>query len=198
MGGCTFADSLDIIVLAPSNAFPMICNNRVNIALPNSCELLITPDAILENFEFIRDTLGVSADQFEIIVTDPETGRTVSQNGVVDGSFLNQELQVTVIHECSQQSCWGIVILEDKNIPELICGSTTIACDDGFEPMDLDFGNLRLSGFPLPDTNAITVTPIGGQENTFVVRGFEQCGDCLLYTSPSPRDLSTSRMPSSA
>ena len=24
------------------------------------------------------------------------------------------------------------------------------------------------------------------------------CNDCLLYTSPSPRDLSTSRMPSSA
>ena len=24
------------------------------------------------------------------------------------------------------------------------------------------------------------------------------CKDCLLYTSPSPRDLSTSRMPSSA
>ena len=24
------------------------------------------------------------------------------------------------------------------------------------------------------------------------------CYDCLLYTSPSPRDLSTSRMPSSA
>ena len=26
----------------------------------------------------------------------------------------------------------------------------------------------------------------------------EQRTDCLLYTSPSPRDLSTSRMPSSA
>ena len=26
----------------------------------------------------------------------------------------------------------------------------------------------------------------------------ERCMDCLLYTSPSPRDLSTSRMPSSA
>ena len=26
----------------------------------------------------------------------------------------------------------------------------------------------------------------------------EALGDCLLYTSPSPRDLSTSRMPSSA
>ena len=32
--------------------------------------------------------------------------------------------------------------------------------------------------------------------------GVDACGDsimgCLLYTSPSPRDLSTSRMPSSA
>ena len=26
----------------------------------------------------------------------------------------------------------------------------------------------------------------------------DRCGACLLYTSPSPRDLSTSRMPSSA
>eukprot|EP00831_Metopus_contortus_P055182 TRINITY_DN46609_c0_g1_i2.p2 TRINITY_DN46609_c0_g1~~TRINITY_DN46609_c0_g1_i2.p2 ORF type:complete len:109 (-),score=38.75 TRINITY_DN46609_c0_g1_i2:65-391(-) len=29
-------------------------------------------------------------------------------------------------------------------------------------------------------------------------RNLEQRKDCLLYTSPSPRDLSTSRMPSSA
>ena len=28
--------------------------------------------------------------------------------------------------------------------------------------------------------------------------GLQWWGDCLLYTSPSPRDLSTSRMPSSA
>ena len=29
-------------------------------------------------------------------------------------------------------------------------------------------------------------------------RQFRNCYNCLLYTSPSPRDLSTSRMPSSA
>ena len=28
--------------------------------------------------------------------------------------------------------------------------------------------------------------------------GLKKFGNCLLYTSPSPRDLSTSRMPSSA
>ena len=31
-----------------------------------------------------------------------------------------------------------------------------------------------------------------------IIAGHEPCGICLLYTSPSPRDLSTSRMPSSA
>ena len=31
-----------------------------------------------------------------------------------------------------------------------------------------------------------------------VYRHFNEDKDCLLYTSPSPRDLSTSRMPSSA
>eukprot|EP00831_Metopus_contortus_P067665 TRINITY_DN603_c0_g1_i11.p1 TRINITY_DN603_c0_g1~~TRINITY_DN603_c0_g1_i11.p1 ORF type:complete len:113 (-),score=37.12 TRINITY_DN603_c0_g1_i11:23-361(-) len=30
------------------------------------------------------------------------------------------------------------------------------------------------------------------------LEGFDQFKNCLLYTSPSPRDLSTSRMPSSA
>ena len=39
-----------------------------------------------------------------------------------------------------------------------------------------------------------------GKEVTvqFLCRATEQLGNCLLYTSPSPRDLSTSRMPSSA
>ena len=31
-----------------------------------------------------------------------------------------------------------------------------------------------------------------------ISKGLERGEDCLLYTSPSPRDLSTSRMPSSA
>ena len=34
--------------------------------------------------------------------------------------------------------------------------------------------------------------------NSLVRSRLEYCSACLLYTSPSPRDLSTSRMPSSA
>ena len=33
---------------------------------------------------------------------------------------------------------------------------------------------------------------------TCLVKKNSKANDCLLYTSPSPRDLSTSRMPSSA
>ena len=40
--------------------------------------------------------------------------------------------------------------------------------------------------------NCIGIPTIGGEVN------FDPSYNCLLYTSPSPRDLSTSRMPSSA
>ena len=35
-------------------------------------------------------------------------------------------------------------------------------------------------------------------EDNPVIQGYDEAEYCLLYTSPSPRDLSTSRMPSSA
>ena len=48
----------------------------------------------------------------------------------------------------------------------------------------------------------ITATVVHGdltiQEGIGLIESVPLLGDCLLYTSPSPRDLSTSRMPSSA
>ena len=39
---------------------------------------------------------------------------------------------------------------------------------------------------------------VGNKWTDFQIVNFDQISHCLLYTSPSPRDLSTSRMPSSA
>ena len=39
---------------------------------------------------------------------------------------------------------------------------------------------------------------IDGNVDGTVTSDFDQCGGCLLYTSPSPRDRTRSRMPSSA
>ena len=44
---------------------------------------------------------------------------------------------------------------------------------------------------------AISEPNAGGDPAGMITRAVQD-GDCLLYTSPSPRDLSTSRMPSSA
>ena len=49
------------------------------------------------------------------------------------------------------------------------------------------------------DTVLVKARPVGPTCHTGTVSCFGEDGaDCLLYTSPSPRDLSTSRMPSSA
>ena len=48
-----------------------------------------------------------------------------------------------------------------------------------------------------PDLGSITLEEIQENQLGFVLNGGDTA-PCLLYTSPSPRDLSTSRMPSSA
>ena len=47
-------------------------------------------------------------------------------------------------------------------------------------------------------SSAQTFAGTDNSGNTAAGGGDETIGTCLLYTSPSPRDLSTSRMPSSA
>ena len=51
------------------------------------------------------------------------------------------------------------------------------------------------------DTNYHYIVPEFDENTSFQLstsKIFDEYNDCLLYTSPSPRDLSTSRMPSSA
>ena len=54
----------------------------------------------------------------------------------------------------------------------------------------------------LPDFTTEAYKDAYSRINAIVIEGEQEAHDnyisCLLYTSPSPRDLSTSRMPSSA
>ena len=67
----------------------------------------------------------------------------------------------------------------------LLCGMTLTSCmDDDWE--DPNGTNIPYGNNSIEETNLKTIAEVREMYN------------CLLYTSPSPRDLSTSRMPSSA
>ena len=61
-------------------------------------------------------------------------------------------------------------------------------------PSEFFYRNRDLAGFSNPTRSLYTAV------REFVENSLDACdhSGCLLYTSPSPRDLSTSRMPSSA
>ena len=86
----------------------------------------------------------------------------------------------------------------------------------GHEPLSLKGSVLVRDGFQQPQTSLEVVKALVGVEGQLFLYfefplarsqhldlgceldDFELLTSCLLYTSPSPRDLSTSRMPSSA
>ncbi|MFT6808641.1 MAG: hypothetical protein ACJA01_001867, partial [Saprospiraceae bacterium] len=172
-GGCPFMYTSDIAIVDAANIGQLSCNNAINVTLNDQCELMLTPDMILEE----RDTL-IADEQFEIVVTDAASG-TMLSSGLVDPSLLGIELKIEITHECSGQTCWGYVTLEDKNIPELLCGRDTLECDASILPGSLNFGPLRRLGYPVP--SAITnISQTGTTPPTFRVVGYEKCGDATL------------------
>ena len=62
-----------------------------------------------------------------------------------------------------------------------------------------DAGTCQACGQPGKHVDHIVPRKLGGTDELSNLQLLcVQCNFCLLYTSPSPRDLSTSRMPSSA
>jgi len=166
-GGCAFADTLNINVIGAVNIGQLACNNDINVTLPDNCELMLSPDQILQ------DRLpGIPDEDYEIVVEDAASGIKLS-NGLVDASLLGIELKVVITHECSGQTCWGFITLEDKTIPELLCSNDTIPCTSSIDP--------EVLGFPVD--MASTVTQTSTNPPLYDVVGFEKCGTAVLTYS---------------
>ena len=80
------------------------------------------------------------------------------------------------------ESSWAIV---DSNVREFL------------ENRENQWPELYLPNFKLSDTSKDLIYPKWFEGN-WLVTSQDIVNDCLLYTSPSPRDLVISRMPSSA
>ena len=59
-------------------------------------------------------------------------------------------------------------------------------------------GKAEIANFAISDECNAMLAAAKEQNYSALQQLMSQCKCCLLYTSPSPRDLSTSRMPSSA
>ncbi len=163
-GGCTFTDLKRTVIIDAANVGQLACHNDINVTLPDNCELELRPEQILAD----PDTL-IPDEQYEIIVEDAQSGVMLSE-GLVDASLLGIQLKVIITHECSGQTCWGYITLEDKNIPDLLCASDTISCVESVLPEDI--------GFPVPNT--ATVVRTSTNPPIFTVTNFEKCGPATL------------------
>ena len=108
----------------------------------------------------------------------------------------------------TQSGCTGNIGLQDKqsiNIKDspilLSVNVPAPICNDGVsQQIDLQTAvqfSIDLEGTIITG-NAEEIGNISWYEQNPINLAITELEDCLLYTSPSPRDLSTSRMPSSA
>ena len=80
-----------------------------------------------------------------------------------------------------------------------MCGIVAAASQENIINILTDgLGRLEYRGYDSAGIAFINNETINSHKKKGNVSKLTQSLDCLLYTSPSPRDLSTSRMPSSA
>lgn len=157
---CMFSTTIDVDITDEAIPF-MACNNELQLSLSGLCGLEVTPSMFMEAMEYPETS-------YDVIIKDLEA------DTIVDGTMLNNDyvdklLEVTIRHECSFNSCWGYLKLEDKAAPPLNCNP----------PVDIDCDMLddpTVTGFPLPPS--AIVTQIGNKE--YLVQNYDPCGDATL------------------
>ncbi len=157
--GCPF----DMMVTVEVEAnIALACNNSINVTSNGSCEIVVDADMLLEDPQYENDS-------YTIEITDND-GNLLPGN-VITADYIGQQLTVKVIHTCGQNSCWGIINVEDKTIPLLECGpDVTVDCDDLTGP--------TATGFPLPAS--YTGVPVHIDDDTYLLPGFDNCGDAYI------------------
>ncbi len=160
--GCPFSIDYEVIVADATDADQIACNNSVNISLNGTCELELLPDMILE-------APGLPNDAYSIVIQDIATGDILTNN-MVTQDYVGVVLQVTVIQDCSGNSCWGTIFVEDKSAPFLDCpDEVTLSCEDSSDP--------AISGLPI---FPLGVTVTEQADGTYLVEDFDFCGDAVL------------------
>ena len=184
-----FSGKVDIesnLLVGSSHLFVDTINNRVGITTAN-------PDASLhvDGNVFVESNVGVGSN----INLDSETGYITAVQFRGDGSNLSGVL--TSLQNATDQGATSNVTIQLTNEDTSLSATGNIEVGGS-----LIASNIETEGKIVAATfgpgNASNLTGIVTTLQAVSGFGNSTSNTCLLYTSPSPRDLSTSRMPSSA
>ena len=120
---------------------------------------------------------------------------------VGEGRVVDYELTETgeyVVGLFTTGDCNGIVTQKIINIHNLILPENSAAlCSDGIDNDGDGLLDCEDNDCPCPVCPTDLVFNNQIEVDNFAI-SYPECTNCLLYTSPSPRDATLSRMPSSA
>jgi len=151
----------------------LICNDLVNVSLAEDCELVLQPDMILEGGGCPNGILVVEVDRVAPFGNGPWV------TGTLTSADLNKTFAVRVRNTATPNgnSCWGMIHVEDKLVPTIICADISVSCAiTEYTPEDLaDLGFEQA----YPDASDNCYTPTLTHTDQF----FDQ-------TCSSPNDMS--------
>jgi len=113
----------------------LICNDLVNVSLAEDCSLTLLPDMILEGGGCPNGILVVEVDRVAPFGNGPWV------TGVLTSADLNKTFAVRVRNTATPNgnTCWGMIHVEDKLAPTILCADITISCAiTEYSPSDLE------------------------------------------------------------
>ncbi len=106
---CQSTGSLEVFI---QGGDPIACLDLVNLSIDNECGTVVTSGLILT---------GESAGDNNYIVYVIDMNGDTIPNATLTFMHVGQTFTVSVVNECSGQSCWGFIFVEDKMPPVINC-----------------------------------------------------------------------------
>ena len=119
---CMGMDTVEIVI----KQIDLVCNDKINVSLGGDGCTIITPDMVLEGDYNTFDCFTV-----EVLTI----GTNISMGNKVDCDNIGQTFIYRVSTDCSTNTCWGEIMVEDKSAPTFDCtdATVTIGCNDDLD-----------------------------------------------------------------
>ncbi len=152
--GIIETDQVTVLVL---ESVPLACNDFVSVGLNADCEVILTPQYLINN---ASDALNL----YEVELYT-ESGLLIPTD-TIGIQFLDQFINFTVQETCDGNVCWGQILVMDNLAPQLNCQDTVLSCSENILPDSL--------GFPV-----VFDSLVPGPNNTYLLINGDNCGDAI-------------------